>query len=81
LRALLERPSLNRFTAERDAAISDHVLPTSVSQLEARGLTISRRMVEVPGYKGCVARIAEYSLDAADRSKAQQLLQARARRE
>ena len=74
LRALIERPSLHRFTAERDPEVRDHCLPTTVSELQKRGISIERKIIEVPGYQGGVAHIAEYWLVPADREAAVKLL-------
>ena len=74
LDALVRRPSLHRFTAERDPEVRDHCLPTTISELQKRGLVIERKIIEVPGYQGGVAHIAEYSLAPADREAARRLL-------
>lgn len=74
LRALVERPSLHRFDAERDPAIADHVLPSTITDLQRKGLRIDRELVELPGYGGCVAHVARYSLDDENRARARQLL-------
>lgn len=81
LRALIERPSLHRFQAERDPEIRDHCLPSTVSELEGRGLRIDRRLVTVPGFAGEVARVAEYRLDDANRARAREMLAGSAGRE
>jgi len=54
LAAFLDRGlrGLNRFEAARE--LRDHVLPTTVSQLEARGVRILRREETVPGAFGPV---------------------------
>ncbi len=74
LRALIERPTLHRFDAERDPDIRDHCLPSTVAELESRGLCIARRLVEVAGHRGERARIAEYRLDDENRARARDLL-------
>ena len=74
LSALLERSTLDRFEAVRDPKIRDWVLPTTVSQLEQRGLNVAREIVEVPGYGGSTARIARYSLAPDQRRRALELL-------
>jgi len=77
LRALLERPAIHRFEAERDPRIADHVLPTTVDQLQRRfGITIERRLVKVPGHQGATALVAEYRLDDADRERVREILAA-----
>jgi hypothetical protein len=54
LRGFLDRGQRgwNRFEAARE--LRDHVLPTTVSQFEARGITIRRRDETVPGHFGPV---------------------------
>ena len=74
LRALIERPSLHRFDAERAPDIRDHCLPSTIAELEGRGLRIDRRLVTVPGFAGEVARVAEYRLDDVNRSTAREML-------
>jgi hypothetical protein len=74
LRALIERPALHRFQAERDPEIRDHCLPSTISDLEGRGLCIGRRLVAVPGFAGERAIVAEYQLDAENRARAREML-------
>lgn len=74
LQALLDRPSLHRFDAERDPRVRDHTLPTTISQLQRRGLRIDRRLIEVPGFAGSVAHVADYSLPADQHAQARALL-------
>src|SRR5688500_3149898 len=45
-----ERLWLHRFLAER--ACRDHCLPSTISQLEKKGLSFERRDVEVLGFQG-----------------------------
>jgi hypothetical protein len=71
LGALLDGRTLNRFEAARE--LRDHVLPTTVSQLEQRGLTILRKEETIPGAFGPV-RCARYWLDPASRVRALELL-------
>ena len=61
----------NRFEAARE--LRDHVLPTTVSQLELRGLTLLRREESVPGAFGEV-RCARYWLSPESVALAWQLL-------
>lgn len=75
VRALLTRPRLNRFEAERDPAIRDHCLPSTVADLERKGLRVERRLVKVPGYMGSTATVAEYSLADSQRLIAERLLE------
>ncbi len=74
LRALIERQSLHRFQAERDPDIRDHCLPSTVSELESRGIRIDRRLVTVPGFAGERAIVAEYCLDDVNRTRAREML-------
>lgn len=52
LRAFTDGRTLNRFEAARE--LRDWCLNTTVSQLEARGVTIHRRDETVPGHYGDV---------------------------
>lgn len=61
-----------RFQAERE--LSDHVLPSTISALQAKGLTIFRREVIVPGYQGIETRCCEYWLAPESRQRALELL-------
>jgi hypothetical protein len=74
LAALVQRASLHRFDAERDPAIRDHTLPSTIADLQKKGLRIDRELVELPGYGGGVAHVARYSLDAENRQRAITLL-------
>ena len=74
LAALAERPSLHRFDAERDPAIRDHCLPSTVAELQQRGIRIDRELIELPGFGGGVARVAAYSLDDQNREVARRIL-------
>ena len=64
LRAFVDGRSLNRFEAARE--LRDWVLPTTVSQLERRGILIFRHDETVPGAYGpvhcCRYRIAPASV-------------------
>jgi hypothetical protein len=71
LRALLSG-SLNRFEATRPP-VRDWCLPSTVSELEKRGLTIQRRSEAVPGAYGDV-HCARYWVAPESRELAQQLL-------
>lgn len=72
LSRLLEGP-LNRFEAEH-YPISDHTLPSTVSELKKRGVQIHAQLVRLPGYGSQGAHVAEYRLDEGSRARALQLL-------
>jgi hypothetical protein len=77
---LLTRPRLNRFEAERDPTIRDHCLPSTIAELERKGLRIERCLAKVPGYLGSTAIVAEYSLTDPQRLIAERLLERSANR-
>lgn len=72
IRALLAGP-LHRFQAER-FPISDHALPSTISELRRDGLDIDARRITVAGYGGKAAHLAEYTLAPESRSKAIRML-------
>lgn len=72
LRRLLDGP-LNRFEAEA-YPVSDHTLPSTVSELKRRGVTISAQLVRLPGYDGRGVHVAEYRLAEESRQRALQLI-------
>lgn len=72
LRRLLEGP-LHRFDAEK-FPVSDHTLPSTVSELKRRGVTIQARLIRLPGYGGNGAHVAEYSLAEESRARALQII-------
>lgn len=74
LRALVERSSLHRFDAERDPTIRDHVLPSTIADLQRKGLRIDRELIELPGYDGGVVHVAQYYLGDENRQRARRLL-------
>ena len=74
LAALIARDSINRFQAEQDPAIRDHCLPSTISELQAKGLRIDRQMIDVAGFAGECARVACYWLHADQRARALELL-------
>lgn len=75
LQALVDRSSLNRFEAERDPAIRDHVLPSTVAELQIRRqIRVDRKLVELPGYAGERTLVAAYSLDMEQRERAMVIL-------
>lgn len=73
IRLLLERRTANRF--EIEALARDHVPNSTIAELRAAGLEITSRIVEVPGYGGQVARIAEYTLPDHARSRAREMIE------
>lgn len=80
LRALLTRPHLDRFEAERDPQIRDHTLPSTVADLQrghrGKRLRIERRIIKRPGFAGEHAMVAQYWLAEDQREIARQLLEA-----
>ena len=72
LSALAEGQTLNRFEAER--VVHDHVLPTSISELEKRGIRVERREETVRGYRGHPTRVKRYWLAEDQRAAAKALL-------
>lgn len=64
---------LNRFQSARE--YRDHVLPTTVSQIEARGVKILRRDETLQGYYGPVT-VCRYWIDPASVERARQLIEA-----
>lgn len=71
LQALVDGRTLNRFEAARE--LRDHVLPSTVSELEKRGLTIHRKGETVPGAFG-PAHCCRYWLAPESRARALELL-------
>jgi len=63
---------MNRFDAEQ---LGDHVLNTTVSMLEKRGVRISRKLIEIEGRFGSF-HCCEYWIDDADIEVARSLLSA-----
>lgn len=74
LRALLDGRTLNRFEAARE--LKDWCLNTTISQLEARGVTILRRDESVPGAFGPV-HCCRYTLAPESAERARQLIEQR----
>lgn len=68
---------LHRFEAER--VVHDHSLPSTIAEIQKRyGIRIDRQIVEVPGYAGAPARVAEYWIaDLIERVRAQQIVRDR----
>jgi len=69
---LLRGDSLDRFTAERE--LKDHVLPSTVSELQGKGLRIERELVKLPGYQGEPVHCAKYWLSPDSFERARELL-------
>lgn len=63
---------LTRFDAER--VCHDHTLPSTVSEIQRRGILISREGVTVPGHRGHPTRCARYWLTDEEKQKAAVLL-------
>lgn len=63
LAAFLRGEEMHRFSAE--TRHSDHCLPSTVSELQRKGVVIRRRDISVPGYRGQLAHVALYWLDLA----------------
>lgn len=73
LRGLVAGP-LHRFQAEK-FPISDHALPSTISELRRDGFEILSTRITVAGFGGRPAHLAEYRLADESRAKALQLLQ------
>lgn len=70
---LVVRP-LHRVAAEK-FPISDHCLPSTISELRKRyGLDFDVTTIELPGYAGKGARVAEYKLTEESWNKAMVLV-------
>lgn len=63
LRAFLTGRSYNRFESERE--LSDHCLHSTVSGLQARGVSILRHGESVPGFAGLPTQVMRYQIDRA----------------
>jgi hypothetical protein len=72
LTALHAGKSFNRFQAERELA--DHCLNTTISILQGKGLTISRRDEIVPGFQNIPTHVNRYWLAPESYAKARELL-------
>lgn len=73
LSALIEGESFNRFEAERQ--LNDHVANTTISELQAMGITISRCWENVPGYLGLPTRVRRYWIAEEHRERATKVLE------
>ena len=72
LRAFCEGETLNRFEAER--SLHDHCLHSTVSTIQAKGVTILRRLEKVPGYMGIPTECCRYWIAPESRQRARELL-------
>jgi len=69
LNALLTGRSYHRFQAERpveEGGLSDHCLHSTVSEIQAKGVRVSRKLVKVSGYQGISTEVMRYWLDLDD---------------
>jgi hypothetical protein len=69
LAAFAEGRTFNRFQAERPVSsggLSDHCLHSTVSTIQAKGVRISRKFEDVPGYQGVKTECCRYWLDRTD---------------
>jgi hypothetical protein len=73
LRRLLKGP-LHRFEAE-NFPVSDHVLNSTVSELKKRGISISSKLICLPGYSRAGAYVALYQLGEDSRQRALELIE------
>lgn len=64
LNAFVSGEDFNRFEAERK--LNDHCLHTTVSTLQAYGVTIFRKMETVKGWQGIPTRVCRYWLDRSE---------------
>ena len=75
LRAFYDGKTLNRFEAER--LLHDHCLHSTVSTIQAKGVTILRKTERVPGYMGISTECCRYWLAPHSRQRARELLEGR----
>ncbi|WP_024931081.1 hypothetical protein [Methylophilus sp. OH31] len=64
LSALLDGRTFNLFEAERQ--LNDHALHSTVSSLQAKGVTILREFETVPGYQGIPTHVCRYWLEQSE---------------
>jgi len=64
LSALLDGRTFNRFEAERQ--LNDHALHSTVSTLQAKGVTVLRKFEVVPGYQGIATHVCRYWLEQSE---------------
>jgi hypothetical protein len=72
LAALLDGPKTSRQLEL--APVHDHVPHSTAGELRRRGVELRSELVEVPGYGGCLARVARYSIPDHARGRALDLL-------
>lgn len=72
LKRLLEGP-IHRFEAEK-FPVSDHCLPSTISELKKRGVEIHAQTIRLPGYGRQGAHVAQYTLAAESRALALELI-------
>lgn len=73
LQAFASGRSLNRWEAA--TSLRDWVLPSTVSEIQRHGITVSRVTETVPGYGGTPTRCCRYWLAPEERDKARKLLE------
>lgn len=72
LKRLLDGP-LHRFEAEK-FPVSDHCLPSTISELKKRGIRIKPKMIRLSGFGGEGAHVAQYHLAEESRRLALELI-------
>lgn len=63
---------LNRFEGER--RLGDHCLNSTIAEIEAHGVTVSRKWEQVLGFTGLSIRVRRYWLSEIERTKAAAML-------
>lgn len=69
LAALLTGRSFTRFQAEKpvhEGGLSDHCLHSTISEIQGRGVRVSRKAEKVGGFQGIPTRLMRYWLDLSD---------------
>lgn len=74
LAAFADGARITRFDAERQ--LHDHVLPSTVAEIQRLGIRADRQPVTVPGHRGKPTRCALYWMTSAERAKARRFLKA-----
>lgn len=64
LSAFLDGRTFNRFESERQ--LNDHCLHTTVSTIQAMGVTILRKFETVPGYQRIPTRVCRYWIEQSE---------------
>jgi len=72
LRAFYQGETLNRFEAER--FLHDHCLHSTVSAIQAKGVTILRKTERVPGFMGIPTECCRYRIAPESLQRARELL-------